>query len=182
MIEPGSVDAVTVRSVLIYVAAKAASFHEFARVLRPGGRLSIFEPINRFGQAEWTGSRFFGVDMTPVADLANKLRTVYREAIPPDTDPMLDFDERDLVALAEKAGFAQIDLALTAEVRPTDPERWEVFLHSAGNPNLPTLAEAMEATLTKHELEQFTAYLRPQIESGSVTRRMAHAYGRGIRG
>ena len=51
-------DAVTVRSVLIYVAAKAASFREFARVLRPGGRLSIFEPINR-----WSGRPYFLKDL-----------------------------------------------------------------------------------------------------------------------
>ncbi len=42
-----SVDAVTTRSVLIYVADKAAAFREFHRVLRPGGRVSLFEPINR---------------------------------------------------------------------------------------------------------------------------------------
>jgi SAM-dependent methyltransferase len=69
-VETGSVDAVTVRSVLIYIADKRAAFREFARVLRPGGRLSIFEPINRFGQREWTGSRFFGVDLAPVCEIA----------------------------------------------------------------------------------------------------------------
>jgi SAM-dependent methyltransferase len=42
-------DVVTTRSVLIYVDDKARAFAEFFRVLRPGGRLSIFEPINRFG-------------------------------------------------------------------------------------------------------------------------------------
>ena len=43
-----SVDVVTTRSVLIYVADKQLAFGEFARVLRPGGRISLFEPINRF--------------------------------------------------------------------------------------------------------------------------------------
>jgi arsenite methyltransferase len=39
---------VTTRSVLIYVEDRRAAFAEFFRVLRLGGRLSIFEPINRF--------------------------------------------------------------------------------------------------------------------------------------
>src|ERR1041385_998243 len=50
--EAGSVDAVTTRSVLIYVPAKQKAFHEFQRVLKAGGQLSIFEPINRFGFPE----------------------------------------------------------------------------------------------------------------------------------
>jgi arsenite methyltransferase len=45
-IPDASVDAVTTRSVLIYVADRAADFREIHRVLRPGGRLSIFEPIS----------------------------------------------------------------------------------------------------------------------------------------
>jgi SAM-dependent methyltransferase len=39
---------VTTRSVLIYVQHKDAAFREFHRVLRPGGRVSIFEPINNY--------------------------------------------------------------------------------------------------------------------------------------
>jgi len=39
---------VTTRSVLIFVQHKHAAFREFHRVLRPGGRVSIFEPINNY--------------------------------------------------------------------------------------------------------------------------------------
>jgi ubiquinone/menaquinone biosynthesis C-methylase UbiE len=179
-IASASVDAVTVRSVLIYVADKPACFAEFARVLRPGGRLSVFEPINRFGQHEWTGSRFFGIDVAPVQPLVDRLREAYRRHLP-DDDPMLDFDERDLVRLAEEAGFYPVELSLTAEVCPSRPMSWEVFANSAGNPNLPTLAEAMAETLSPAEGERLASYLRPIVESGGGTRRMAVAYLRGVR-
>ena len=49
ILDDASVDAVTTRSVLIYVSAKQRAFNEFYWVLNPKGRLSIFEPINRFG-------------------------------------------------------------------------------------------------------------------------------------
>src|SRR4051794_29320029 len=61
----GSVDVVTTRSVLAYVSAKRRAFAEFARVLRPGGRISLYEPINRLISREPSHS-FFGYDVSPV--------------------------------------------------------------------------------------------------------------------
>jgi arsenite methyltransferase len=46
-IPTASVDVVTTRSVLIYVEDKARAISAMHRVLRPGGRISLFEPINR---------------------------------------------------------------------------------------------------------------------------------------
>jgi arsenite methyltransferase len=58
---------VTTRSVLIYVKDKRrAAFEELHRVLKPGGRLSIFEPINNFTYPE-PPHLFGGSDVTPVA-------------------------------------------------------------------------------------------------------------------
>jgi arsenite methyltransferase len=45
-IADASVDVVTTRSVLIFVADKDRAFGEFFRVLTPGGRASLHEPIN----------------------------------------------------------------------------------------------------------------------------------------
>src|SRR5262245_16759719 len=72
-----SVDAVTTRSVLIYVDDKTAAFGEFYRVLKPGGRISLFEPINRYQALAEPPTRVFGVEIPEVADLAQRLRTFY---------------------------------------------------------------------------------------------------------
>lgn len=93
-IAEASVDVVTTRSVLIYVKDKRTAFTEFARVLRPGGRISIFEPINQF--AELGGSAFLGYDLSRLGEICDKLRAVFEAIQPPGSDPMLDFDERDL--------------------------------------------------------------------------------------
>ena len=64
-----SVDVVTTRSVLIYVKDKAGALREFYRVLRPGGRISLFEPINVLMSAHDPG-RFYGYDTSSVRGLA----------------------------------------------------------------------------------------------------------------
>lgn len=180
MLEDGSVDAVTTRSVLIYVSDKQKAFNEFYRVLKPSGELSIFEPINRFAYPE-PPNRFDGFDVTPVAELAQKLVAIYQRIQPPDFDPMTDFDERDLVFHAEKAGFEEIHLELQIEITPLEKvphseADWSAFLHTAGNPKIPTLAEAMQEALTPAEADRFIAHLRPLVEGGQGTRRSAVAY------
>jgi arsenite methyltransferase len=180
-IADASVDVVTTRSVLIYVARKREAFREFARVLRPGGRISLFEPINRF--AGWLRhDRWWGYDLGQLGDIGAKLRAVYEARQPPDTDPMVDFDERDLIRLAEEAGFFPIQLELMADVKRSERRTWESFVNQAGNPNIPTLGEAMDQALTPSERERLTAQLRPQVEQGLGEWRMACAYLTAVRG
>jgi len=172
----GSVDAVTARSVLIYVADKPACFREFHRVLHPGGRLSVYEPINAFAARTGSDGRFCGYDMAPVADLAAKVKALYVGLQPPDADPMLDFDERDLLHAAEQAGFTEIHLELRVDVEPQLPALgWDGFAHSAGNPLIPTLAEALAQTLSPAETDRFRAHLQPLVEAGRGEHRLATA-------
>jgi arsenite methyltransferase len=170
----GSVDVVTTRSVLIYVKDKARALGEFHRVLRPGGRISLYEPINTFS----TGWPY---DFGPVEEIKGKLDAVYDAIQPPGEDPMIDFDERDLLRLATCAGFFPVELQYRAEVRPVEPRPWETFLHMSGNPKIPTLAEAMDEALTPAERERLAAHLRPLVEEGRGVWRMAHAFLWGVR-
>jgi arsenite methyltransferase len=167
-------DVVTTRSVLIYVDEKQQAFDEFFRVLRPGGRLSIFEPINSFGCEERRRS-FGGFDVDGVEELVARLwpgdRNVNRA--------MIDFDERDLLAFAERAGFADMKLEYHAEIGRDvlrAPRVWDAFVNSSPNPLLPTLAETMAERLDPDEIERVTAKLRPQLEAGTTRGRFAEAF------
>jgi arsenite methyltransferase len=172
-IDDATVDVVTTRSVLIYVEHKEQAFREFHRVLRPGGRLSLFEPINRFGMTERRET--WGFELDGVRDLIARVNEVF-DAIQPESDPMLDFDERDLLKQVEAAGFFPVRLTLEAEIRPHELRRWETMLSSSGNPKIPTLGEAMDQALTPDEQAALEAKLRPQVEQGRGVWRMASAY------
>jgi SAM-dependent methyltransferase len=171
-----SADVVTTRSVLIYVEEKQRAFDEFFRVLRPGGRLSIFEPINLFGMEE--REQTFGfADVDGIQELLARL---WREEDERGVnDAMVDFDERDLLAFAERAGFAELRLELHAEVKQEplwSTRDWETFVDSSPNPLLPTFGEAMAARLDADERERVVAKVRPQVEQGRGTSRFARAF------
>lgn len=170
-----SVDVVTTRSVLIYVRAKDRAFSEFFRVLRHGGRMSIFEPINRYFEGA-TGS-YWGFDVSGIEDLVEKLEATYHSRDPSDPGPMMDFDERDLVRLAEAAGFWSVSLDLEVRIEPGSWfTSWSAMLKMAGNPLDPTLEEAMKQALSPEEAERFERRVRPQVEAGMGIKRYAYAY------
>jgi arsenite methyltransferase len=186
-----SVDVVTTRSVVIYLdrAGKERAFREFFRVLRPGGRLSMFEPINVFG-CEERQREFFGLETGPVADLAEKVKAAYDERAPGEKT-LIDFDERDLLTWTEAAGFSEVMLEYEARIvhgvafawdrSDGQAPPWETFLNISGNPLAPTLAEVLDEALTPDERERFVAHLRPAYEARQGTSRMACAYLRAVK-
>jgi arsenite methyltransferase len=176
VISDQSVEAVTTRSVLIYVREKSRAFSEFYRVLKSSGRLSIFEPINSFGSPEPT-HMFWGYQVAPVVEIAQKLKILYRGIQPLGTDPMFDFDERRLMELAKDAGFREIHLEMHAELKPADASmNWNTFVRVAPNPKIPTLEEAMRQVLAPDEEQAFVAHLQPLVETGRGVSKAAVAY------
>jgi arsenite methyltransferase len=173
-----SVDAVTARSVLIYLdrEGKRRALSEARRVLRPGGRLSLFEPINRFSFPE-PQDRLLGFDVAPVREPAAKVKARLVEHA--GGSPLLDFDERDLFDWAEQAGFRPVRLTLEAEVshETLAPTRdWDALLASSGNPLSPTFGELIESALTREEAQRLEAHLRPLVQAGEAVTRLAVAY------
>src|SRR5260370_25061720 len=109
-IQEASVGVVTTRSVLIYVNDKQRALAEFYRVLKPTGRISILEPINRL---TYPGppNELLGVNVAEIRDLADKVKAAAEQTLGAQAT-MLDFDDNDLLDIAEPLGFTQIHLDL----------------------------------------------------------------------
>lgn len=163
-IPDATVDVVTTRSVLIYLEDKRPAFEEMFRVLKSGGRISLFEPINRFGRPV-PDHVFLGFDVRPVQYLAAKIKASYQ---PLNEHPLTNFDERGLFRFAQEAGFREITLDYRAELSPWPLETtdWDVLLQMSGNPLDPPLGEQIRQALTPPEQAEFEAFLRPSVEKG----------------
>jgi hypothetical protein len=150
-------------------------------VLRPGGRLALFEPINRFIVADY-GRTFCGYDVSPIDDIVAKLEALYDSIQDPVDDPMVDFDERDLLVFVTVVGFDEVHLELRADIEPRmNPQPWERFLASSANPLVPTIGEAISQTLTAGEAAALERHLRPRVEQGIGKHQMATALVRAVK-
>jgi SAM-dependent methyltransferase len=165
-----SVDVVVERAVLLFIEDRQRAMDEYHRVLRPGGRLALGEPINSWMSVDQPGY-LWGYDVTEVLDLERK---VHDAGGATEDDVLCGFDDRDLVALARAAGFlrveAQTELALAP---PPTRDDVDVFLDTAPNPLAPTTRALMGAALTGDEAERFTAALRRAMHDGRGERRHA---------
>lgn len=170
-----SIDVITTRSVLIYVEEKTLAFQEFYRILRGGGRVSLSEPINRLNRFRRA------YDAGDVQDLEDRVQGVFETLQPLDRDPMLNFDARDLVEFAESAGFERVSMLLEIETKPPEPIDWDTYINVAFNPKIPTIREAMSQTLTPEERVRYEAHMRPLVDAGRGSRRMAASFLRAVK-
>ena len=181
-IRDATVDVVATRAVLTYVQDKAQAFREFYRVLKPGGRISLAEPIFQDD----------AVDACQLTNLVEKqpnhpeigfLRLVqrYRPASsrrrpPPLCKARSPITTSDLYRFARDAGFVNIHLELHIDLRPALPITWEAYLDVANHPWAPTLREVLARSFSREESELFEKTLRPIVEAGQSEQKQLVAY------
>jgi arsenite methyltransferase len=145
-----SVDVVMTRSVLIYLADKPAGVRELYRVLKPRGRASIFEPINEFServQDQVRASGFYN-ELQPEWSEIRKYYDAHKEGW---WGTLVGWDERELIAWFEAAGFSRIKVSyeLVSGVRARKPKKADIAAGIRGrpNPNTPSYEEVAREVL-----------------------------------
>jgi arsenite methyltransferase len=180
-IESDSVDLVATRSVLIYVDDKLSAFKEFLRVLKPGARTAMFEPIDDrrmkddggfWQQMFWGASR---ADQANAGDLLARLLAYFEEHLQVN-EAMLNFNERDLLRWCVEAGFAGVHTELDLDAGPMPAMRWETVLNMVANPLIPSMGEIMKKIFSDEERARFERYMCPLVEGGGQTARQQGSY------
>jgi len=166
-----SVDAVVSRSSWAYLPDKAPAFAAARRVLRPGGRLSIAEPIFRDAAFRLTAMRGVIASADPDLELLHRWHAL---ALPDTVEgirahPLTNFDERNLMHLAIAAGFTDVHVRLHLDQCDAVAMGWDVALATAPLPGAPTLGEALAGQYTAEERARFERRFRPLFEQGLFT-------------
>jgi ubiquinone/menaquinone biosynthesis C-methylase UbiE len=167
-------DAVVARASIAYVSDKRAAFREFYRVLKPGGRLSIAEPILQDEALAAKALRQY-LDSSGDPDPFSRLLLRWKSAQYPDTEqtyrqcPYANFSERDLINLVREAGFGEVHMQLHINVVPSLITKWNIFLGCSPHPLAPPLRTIMSG-FSEDERQLFKKLVRPAVESaGNMT-------------
>jgi arsenite methyltransferase len=169
-IESASVDIVATRAVLAYVVDKCAALREFHRILKPGGRISLAEPILRDEALAVTALKAI-VERRPAEHLERVLPLIHRwrAAQFPDTlekiaaSPITNYTERDLVHFAQTSAFAEIHMEFHIDVLPFSASSWEMVFGSSPHPWAKPLSVILEEQFTAEERQILEQALRQAI-------------------
>ena len=174
-IDDQSVDVVVTRAVLAYVDDKAGALRDFYRVLKPGGRLSICEPIMRDDAVlVYAMKALMAVPSPEASDRLFRLQHRIRSAQFPDTPekiarhPCTNFTERDLVHLAQAAGYQDVHMEFHIDVQSVNQTSWEAFLESSPHPLAPSVRHIIAAEFDASDRDYFITHYRPVIEAGNA--------------
>jgi ubiquinone/menaquinone biosynthesis C-methylase UbiE len=171
-IADASIDAVVTRASLAYVSDKKAAFQEFHRVLKPGGRLSIVEPIFQDDAFAARALRRRVESMAQPHDPLLPLLHRWKAAQFPDSEeaftnnPLVNYSERDLFNFVRGTGFAELHLQLHIDLTASPITSWETFLAGSPHPWAPTLGSILSQQFSPEERKLFEDSVRPTVESG----------------
>jgi ubiquinone/menaquinone biosynthesis C-methylase UbiE len=151
-----SVDACVTRSVLMYVEDIATAAAELHRVLRPGGRISLCEPITRKGTNLVTT-----VDWSPLGpELAGRVAAEWERYAA--SSVMMRLDERDFARVLEATGFHDVRVELEAldDTWHVDDRTIDVRLDAVGAAGEPSLRQRWEREFSDTDVQRLVERLR----------------------
>jgi len=174
-IPDASVDVVMTRSVLAYVKNKRQALQEMRRILKPGGRIALAEPVFRDDAIKVLAMKNW-INGHPGHENARylKLLHLWKSGQYPDTmekiadNPLTNYSERDLFLMAAEAGFGAVHVELHLDLVQRDIVPWEKYIECSPHPLAPPLSEIMQNSFTEDDRIYFEEVMRPILARGEI--------------
>ena len=178
-----SIDAITSRAVFAYVPDKPSALRSFLRVLKPGGRLSLGEPVGQDAAVQLVALTNVlksepANSNTPYLSLLQRWRALQMPSTLEEirSNPFTNFSEKDLVRLVREAGFVNIHMELHMDVKAGPAMPWSTFIEIAPRPGTPSLREICERYFTAGEVSLLEHGMRAAVESGKLIGQNTNVY------
>lgn len=162
-------DVVIERAILMYVAQKRTAVAEYRRVLRRGGHVSLFEPIN--GQA----AHIWRIDLNPVLALHKQVQAVELDLLATRCQPMLDYTADSLRGMFADA-FSSVHTTVgVSRWIPASGRDWLSFIEQQPNPLWPSRRELIETALGA-DSSRYIEFIRARMKRGAFEFRCPTLY------
>ena len=166
------IDVVVMRSVMVHILDKFKAINEFFRILKQGGRVSVFEPVIS------KNTKYYEL-MTP-ENYPNyqELKAAEDKMVSDKNDPLMNFDENSLKKDFEKAGFKNINIEIVVQYStyPVSKEMIEPWLNTPPSPGKPTVKEKYLQYFSENEVNEFIERLKQDLDGKTITINSPTAY------
>jgi putative ATPase len=163
-------DCILGRNALLHESDKAGIIHMLSPLLKPEGSIVLAEAVPRHAQRLYRLLEPTNLDKKLYKRLVDAEESIYTNA----TDPMVNWDEQELVTVFEAAGLSvemhREDTQTEVRITPALLDRW---FSQQGKDNRPTYTTHLASSLSAQEVatvrDLFTRHLRNQIVSWKST-------------
>jgi len=167
-----SVDVVVMRSVLVHILNKSQAIKECFRVLKPGGRISIFEPIIR------SNTKYYELVNPSSITNYDKFKEIEQKFMSDENDSLTNFDEKTLLNDFKNAGFndINIDLATEKSTYEANSSMIDPWFNTPPSPGGLTLKEKFLRVLPDEEITRYIEELKRELNGKTITVKSFSAY------
>lgn len=159
-----SVDVAVMRSVLVHIVDKQSAISEIYRVLKTGGRISIFEPIIN------SNTRYYELVNADTFPNFQKLKEVEDKVMFTPNDSLTNFNDKTLRQNFENAGFKNIDVDVNTEQSTylASASMVDPWFNTPPNPGGLTLKQRFLEYLTEEEVNDCIENIKNDLDGKTI--------------
>lgn len=163
--DDNSIDVAVLRSVLVHILEKQPVADEIFRVLKKGGRVSLFEPVIS------SNTQYYQLVEPSAITQYDKFKEIEQKISGDKTNPLTNFDEKTLEENFKKAGFTEVNVEVDT-IKSTYVAKKEMvgpWVDTPPSPGADTVREKLYKYASKEEVDAHIEELKLALDDREIT-------------